>query len=98
MTARITATVPDYVADGIRQLSIKQGREPSTTAAFILEQAIITAIESNVILSGKLISPELLANINLIAKKQGIDSAEVMSFLLSRAIAEGIGEEDIRSH
>ena len=98
MTARITATVPDYVADGIRQLSIKQGREPSTTAAFILEQAIIKAIESNIILSGKLFSSELLTDINLIAKKQGIDSAEVMSFLLSRAIAEGIGEENICAH
>lgn len=55
MTARITATVPDYVADGIRQLSIKQGREPSNTAAFILEQTIIKAIDSDTIPSRELV-------------------------------------------
>ena len=97
MTARITATVPDYVADGIKRLSIRQGQEPSNTAAFILEQAIIEAIKSNIIPSKELVSSELLADTNLIAKKQGVDSAEVMFFLLSRAIAEGIGEENIRS-
>lgn len=95
MTARITATVPDYVANGIKQLSIRQGREPSNTAAFILEQAVIKAIESNIIPSEELVSSQLLTDIDLIAKKQGVNSADVIFFLLSRAISQGIGREDI---
>lgn len=94
MTARITATVPDYVMYGIKQLSIQQGREPSNMAAFLLEQAVIQGIANGLIPAEKGIPTKITADINLIAQRQKKDSAEVMAYLLSRAIAEGIGEEE----
>ena len=93
MTARITATVPNYVADGLKQLSIQQGRDLSKMAAFILEQAVIEKIEAGIIPSEKSMSPKLIQAINSIAQRKGRNSDEVMAFLLEKAIAEGLGEE-----
>jgi hypothetical protein len=97
MTARISATVPDYVASGLKQLAMQQGREISSMAAFIIEQAIIREIESGRIPSEKSLPPEIIDSIRLIAQKQGVDVVDAMSFLLSKAIEEGLGEEVISS-
>jgi hypothetical protein len=93
MTARISATVPDYVANGIKQLAMQQGREPSSMAAFIIEQAVIKEIEVGKIPSEQSLQPEITNKIRLIAKKQGVDVIEAMSFLLNKAIEEELGEE-----
>lgn len=92
MTARITASVPDYVANGLKQLSIQQGRELSKVAAFILEQAVIEGIESGIIPAEKSMPPEITKAVNLIAQKRGKDSGEVMALLLGRALEEGLEE------
>jgi hypothetical protein len=97
MTARISATVPDYVASGLKQLAIQQGREPSSMAAFLIEQAVIKEIESGRIPSEKSLPPQIIEKIRPIAQKRGIDVVDAMSFLLSKAIEEGLGEEVIPS-